>query len=360
MKPLRLVSANDSFACLNLIADVLEGKCAGFIYPQPNPELLPDLSDLPAEVESAIGLIIESSGSTGTPKRISLSLAALLASAKASQERIGSGQWLLALPLNFVAGANVLIRSVLADNQPVMMNTQLPFTPEAFVRAASLMRGKRYTSLVPYQLAKLTAAAKSDEAVLATLKSFSTILVGGQAVSDADLELRDQGVNLVVSYGMTETCGGCVYDGIPLTGVDLEIDAGRIVISGPTLAQGLGHRFVTPDLGELVDGKLQVLGRADRVIISGGLKLSLDSIEQHVKTLPGVTEVIATAIDSEFGASLGLIYSASDELDLSSLQQISPAAKPKAVLRVDQVPRLPNGKPDLVSARRLLLDSMEA
>ena len=359
---LRVVPANDVFGALNLMTEIVDGKTAGFISPAEVNGVAPKVEGLPEEVTKDVALIVESSGSTGIPKRISLSLAAMKFSAEASANRLGGhGQWLLALPVNFIAGANVLFRSVVADTQPVLMNTQLPFTVEAFVRGASLMgEGKKYTSLVPAQLAKLAQAANQDAFVYSMLRKFDAILVGGQAPNISDvLELRAKGINVVVSYGMAETCGGCVYDGVPLDGVSVTLDSGKIEISGPVLANDLGESFTTNDLGEIVEGKLQVLGRADRVIISGGLKLSLDHFEQRALDLPGVDEVIAVGLQSDLGESLGVIYVGSPEVNFAQLaESMSLAAKPRQVLRVEQLPRLSSGKPDLLKAVNLLTDNL--
>ena len=359
---LRTIPANDVFGALNLMTEIVDRRTAGFITPAEVNGLAPAIGDLPLEVDENTALIVESSGSTGTPKPISLSLAALTASANASAQRLGGhGQWLLALPVNFIAGANVLFRSVIADTQPVLMNTQLPFTVEAFIRGASLMEGeRRYTSVVPFQLSKLAAAAEQDAFVFSMLRKFDAILVGGQAPNFADvMSLRSKGINVVVSYGMTETCGGCVYDGVPLDGVEIRIQAGLITVSGPVLANGLDGKYVTSDRGELVDGKLEVLGRADRVIISGGVKLSLDDFEKRALEIPGVERVIAVSLPSAFGESVGVVYQGSPEVSFHSLTNaISIAAKPLAVLRVDEVPTLVSGKPDLVRAKAMLEASL--
>ena len=355
---LRTLPANDVFGALQLLVEVNEGNTAGFISQAEVNGYAPPVLDLPAEVGANTALIVESSGSTGVPKRIELSLAALRHSATASAKRLGGeGQWLLALPVNFIAGVNVLYRSVLADTQPILLNTQLPFTVEAFVRGASLMQeANRYTSLVPAQLSKLTAAARDDAFVFSTLRKFSAILVGGQSPNMGDvLELRSKGVNVVVSYGMAETAGGCVYDGVPLDGVQITLNSGLVEISGPVLANGLGDSFLTNDLGEWVDGRLEILGRADRVIISGGLKLSLDHFEQRALELGGVQELVAVALDSEMGQSVGVLFVGSEDADFGALtESISIAARPRKVVRVEALPRLPSGKPDLMAARRVL------
>jgi O-succinylbenzoic acid--CoA ligase len=355
---LRTLAANDVFGALQLMVEINEGSVAGFISQAEVNGYAPLVEGLPSEVSSNTALIVESSGSTGIPKRIELSLEALRHSAKASAARLGGeGQWLLALPVNFIAGANVLFRSVIADTQPILMNTQLPFTVEAFVRGASLMdQGNRFTSLVPAQLAKLAAAARDDAFVFSTLRKFSAILVGGQTPNMGDvLELRSRGINVVVSYGMTETSGGCVYDGVPLDGVKVSLQSGLVEISGPVLANGLGESFLTNDLGQWVNDRLEILGRADRVIVSGGLKLSLDHFEQRARELAGVEDLIALALDSAMGQSVGVIYIGSENADFGSLSEsISLAARPKRVVRVDSLPRLSSGKPDLLAARRAL------
>ncbi len=301
MKKLRVCGANDTFGALNLILDVLEGNCAGFISAPEVNGVLPEVF-LPEEVADEVGLIVESSGSTGSPKQIELSVAALRHSTSASLERLGGpGQWLLALTPQFIAGVNVLTRSVLSDSQPVIMNTQVPFTTEAFVRGASLMEGeRRYTSLVPAQLQRIAAEVDSDAFLFSTLRKFDAILVGGQAADFALVEsLRAKGINIILSYGMAETCGGCVYDGVALDGVAIKIVDGLIEISGPVVANGLGGSYLSNDLGEMVDGKLKVLGRADRVIVSGGLKVSLERVEEAALAIAGVEEVAACAVDRE-------------------------------------------------------------
>ena len=378
MIPLKLVAANDTFGALVALGEVLAAKQAVFITaPEVNGKM-PETFGLPDEVEAGVGLIVETSGSSGKPKRVTLSREAILASANASQIRLGGpGQWLLALPINFVAGANVLIRSLVADTQPVLMNTSVPFTAEAFARAASLMTAtRRYTSLVPTQLGRIATAIEDafspsgkNDFLLAQLRKFDAILVGGQAPQDEVLErLTELGVKIVTTYGMTETGGGCVYDGLPLDGVKLSLVGNRIEIAGPVLAseiaddsgvQPIGESFVTNDLGEFDDsGRLKVLGRIDRVIVSGGLKISLDRVEELARAVPGVAELAATAIaDREWGQRVGIVYLGSpevaDEIALALANDLGPAGKPVRVVRTDGVPKLPSGKHDLQAIKRL-------
>lgn len=371
-KPLKLIAANDTFGALLAMTEVLEGKQAVFVTaPEVNGKM-PEVFDLPDEVDDSVALIVESSGSTGKPKRIEISRDALLASAHASALAIGAdenrSQWLLALPLNFIAGLNVLVRSVVAGTQPVMMNTAVPFTAEAFSQWASKMTGeKRFTALVPTQLIRLLEAANQDEFVLQQLKRFDAILIGGQAV-DENLfnRARYLGLNVVVTYGMTETCGGCVYNGLPLAGVELRVDSGPIQIKGPMLANVETNDdgyFVTSDLG-LIDagGSLKVLGRVDRVIISGGLKIALDQVEQLVNPVVGVTDLAACAIDdAQWGQRVGIAYVGSPEVADTMVAQLTellgPAGRPVRVVRVDKLPKLANGKTDLVAVKQIFQET---
>lgn len=355
-KPLAVVPANDAVTATLVMADVIAEKKAIFISPPVVNGEQSAFEPVPEKVQENIAAIVESSGSTGSPKRISISTSALLHAARAGQERLGPlGQWLLALPINFIAGQQVLVRSVLADVQPVIMNTSLPFTPEAFFRSSALMNSDyKYTSLVPAQLARLIAQAEVDKDSLSQLRSFRAILVGGQSTPE---ELRsralDLGVRVVVSYGMTETAGGCVYDGIPLEGVRLKIAPdSRLLISGKTMAEDQDDWIFTNDLAELTpEGKLNIIGRADRVIISGGLKLSLERVEYLGSQLPGVEQIAAVSIDdSTWGQRVGIAYVGSPEVADDIANQLAhllgPAGKPIRVIRVDKLPKLHTGKTD--------------
>ncbi|MGH3208510.1 MAG: AMP-binding protein, partial [Trebonia sp.] len=239
-------------------------------------------SEAPA-TDPATAVIIGTSGSTGDPKGVELSAAALSHSARASLARTGARpgeRWLACLPASHVAGLQVLVRSVVGGTVPVIA---VEATARAVAEAADA--GCAHVSIVPTQLVRLLG---EGEPAAAALARYRCVLVGGAAAGAAVLgEARSAGVSAVTTYGMSETCGGCVYDGLPLDGVTVRAgDDGRLRISGPVLMNRYHGRsdltaaalengeFVTSDLGYAgEDGRVVIRGRADDVINTGGHKV---------------------------------------------------------------------------------------
>ncbi len=301
-------------------------------------------------------LSVETSGSTGEPKRVVLSRAAMRASAAATLGRLGGpGQWLLNLPATYVAGVQVLFRSVIAGTEPVVQE-------QDFVAAAQAMTGgRRYVSLVPTQLVRMLGSEPDTEA----LRDFDTVLVGGARL---DPTLRqaaaDAGVRVVSTYGMSETCGGCVYDGLPLDGVRVGIgDDGRVRLGGPVLFEEYDGKpdltaqakrdgwFWTQDLGAVDDeGRLSVLGRVDDVVVSGGVNVPGPAVADRLRAHPAVraAEVVGVP-DAEWGRRVVAVVVG--EVALDEARDWVSAAHPRAwaprdLVRVDALPLLGNGKVD--------------
>ena len=322
-----------------------------------------------------IALVVGTSGSTGTPKRTALTARALAASAVATERFFGSNsdgasQWLLALPAHYIAGAQVLARSVLAGTAPVIARSVIEpvhFSPEVFLQAVEHMSSaRRFISLVPTQLHKLLESADADPHLGAeiheALGSFTGILLGG-APASADLlaAAAALGLNTVTTYGSAETAGGCVYSGSVLPGVRVElvpeegmpavpniggkpaheepaheepVQVGRIWISGAHLASGYigdtartaehfftsadGTRWYrTDDYGLLSpvaapdsnencsEPRLQVLGRSDDVLISGGVKISARAVATVLEEHPAVREACVVGLpDARWGTAI--------------------------------------------------------
>jgi O-succinylbenzoic acid--CoA ligase len=331
----------------------------------------------PGEPDLGTAVVIMTSGSSGEPKLVQLPASALRASAEATADRLGGpGRWLLALPATHVAGVQVIVRSLLAGHDPVCQDLRDGFRPAGFAAATEELAGaqRRYTSLVPAQLVRLLDA---DGAALAALRSYHAVLVGGAAL-DAGLRARAlaAGVRVVTTYGMSETAGGCVYDGVPLDGVQVRLDDdGGIRLGGPTLASGYLGRpeetaraftdgwFRTGDHGRLRDGRLEVLGRLDDMIITGGEKVAPAAVERILLTQPGVRAACVVGLpDPEWGqvvAAAVVADPAADAPDLERLPdavraELGRAATPRRLRTLPEIPLLGIGKPDRAAVAELL------
>ncbi len=340
----------------------------------------------PVEVPAGTAAVVTTSGSTGYPKRVVLSRSALIASTAATAERLGEGAWLLALSPSYVAGLQVLVRALMAGHEPSVLAGR--FSPAAFAAAAggmlSVVGGRAvpaYTSLVPAQLTTLLAAADDDPAVLRALRRFDAILIGGQALSQpVRARAADLGVRIVRTYGSSETSGGCVYDGVPLAGVRVRIADAEIQLSGPVLADGYlgepertaaafvrdeeGTRWYrTGDAGETDQGALVVTGRLDNVIVSGGVNVSLDRVEQVVRALPGLSgAVVVPVADERWGQASVVVTAGPIDDGAARLAAVRDAvgaalgapARPARLVPLTELPMLSSGKPDRASLRRML------
>ncbi|MBG6189385.1 O-succinylbenzoic acid--CoA ligase [Arthrobacter sp. CAN_A212] len=368
--PLHTPPGSDPHALLAPLAAALAGE---------GPAIAPHLDqgqtfdgELPND---EIAAVLSTSGSTGTPKQTMLSVDALAASAMGTALALkAEGQWLLTLPVHYVAGFQVLVRSLYAGTRPWAMDLAAPFSAEAFTAAAGELTDKvRFTSLVPTQLHRLLQDPRPE--TLQALRRFNAILLGG-APASASLreEARRQGLNLVLTYGMSETCGGCVYDGVPLEGVDLINEDGRLWISGPVLADGYlgqpelsadrfrfnsGRRwFRTDDTADLTGGKLSVSGRIDDVIVTGGVKVSATAVASAIESMPGVQSALVLGIESaEWGSEVAAAVVGQvspDDVRRHTKAALGAHAAPHTILTLASLPVLPNGKPDRLAVLALL------
>lgn len=364
-RPLVATGTSDPTAVLRGLEAALAGGSALLPVAEGAPALP---TPPPAEVRQAVALVVETSGSTGTGKRVALSSEALLAGAAAADAALGGpGRWVLALPTHYIAGINVLTRSITAGTDPVVVPPG-HFAAAAFTEAAErLVVGpaapRRYTSLVPVQLARVL----DDPDATRALARFDAVLVGGQA-TPAPLRQRalDAGVRIVTTYGASETSGGCVYDGVPFGTVRTALVDGELHLAGPMLAEGYldddartasafverdGLRWYrTGDTATLSDGVVRVLGRLDDVVISGGEKVQLGAVERLVRGLPGQeSAVVARRSAGEWGEVPVVVTE--QPLDLEAVRAhvgatLGRAARPADVVLVERIPMLPSGKPD--------------
>ncbi|MEE1621309.1 AMP-binding protein [Zafaria sp. Z1313] len=364
-----------------------------------------------ADAPEGTAAVVRTSGSTGTPKRTALTVESLAASSMATALRLGfEGQWLLALPVHYVAGLSVLTRSLFAGTRPWALDLSRGFTAEAFTEAAGQLTDRtRITSLVPTQLQRLLADGSAT--TLAALRRFDAILLGGGRAPDAlREEARRQGLRIHLSYGMSETCGGCVYDAEPLPGVRIAAREGRIWIGGEVVAGGYlgdpeldrrhfsvdadGTRwFMTDDLGTVggsadaeaegpeddagsarpgAGGTLVIEGRVDDVVNTGGVKVSAGQVQRVAEAVPGVSAALVVGVpDEEWGTAVGILLvphtggatpgqapaaaaGLREEIAQAVRTELGAAAVPRRWAVLDALPLLPHGKPDRQAAISLL------
>ncbi len=373
-RPLAVVDTADPLACLAALRDALEGVGPAVLFRGGgvNP-----VHTAPLEVEKRIALVVETSGTTGRPKRVALSADAVLASAAATESALeGPGQWLLALPVQYIAGSNVLARSLAAGSEPVVVAPGRLSRDRVLAAIAAMEHPRRFTALVPAQLGRLVDEAEADDDLRRALGGFERILVGGQATPAPLIERATAlGWRLTRTYGSSETCGGVVYDGAPIGQTEVRIIDGRVELGGPTLAEYYlgdsertaaafvehdGQRWYrTDDAGELdASGVLRVLGRLDDTIVTGGLKVRLGDVERIVREQPGLADAVVVAgHHSEWGEVPVVVTT--QRADLETLRRavgarLAPEARPDRIVTVDALPLLHSGKPDRLAISRLV------
>lgn len=335
----------------------------------------------PLPVPAGTAAVVATSGSGGPPKGVTLSHAALSASARASLDRLDAqphDRWLACLPLHHVAGLQVLVRSRVMGTPPVVHPGFDAEAVAAATRASCL-------ALVPTMLARLLDGGVD-------LARYRVILLGGALPPPGLVDsARAAGARVVTSYGLTETAGGCVYDGFPLDGVDVAFDAGqtapdgpresgRIHIRGPMLMTGYHGRaeltaevlddrgwLRTADLGRWdAEGRLEVVGRADDVIVTGGENVAGDEVAALLAAHPRVADagVVARA-DPEWGERVVAVCVPADagepptlgELRAFLSERLPAHAAPRELVLTSALPRTALGKPDRARIQQLVAGS---
>ena len=302
-------------------------------------------------------LMIETSGSTGRPKRVVLSRDAMRASAMATHARLGgSGRWVLNLPPAYVAGVQVLYRSVVARTEPVILGDR-----------ALAEVDYDYISLVPTQLVRMLRDDPPGGGGTTLARARAVLIGGGPLDPRVRGEAEERGIRIVQTYGMSETCGGCVYDGVPLDGAEIRIEGGQVLVRGPMLFDGYdgepertaaalkGGWFHTDDLGH-VDGtgRLHIEGRGDDVIISGGVKVPARAVATALMAEGSAVEVVGVP-DEEWGERVVAVVETHEPPTLAELRDlVEPRSwAPRQLVVVDRMPLLDNGKPDRLAMRDL-------
>jgi o-succinylbenzoate---CoA ligase len=313
--------------------------------------------DAGVPISDQVALVVTTSGTSGRLKGVELSHTALEQSARAVMGALRVNQqerWLCCLPMSHIAGLSILIRSRVAGTAPVI-HDDFDVSLIGAEKVATLI------SLVPTALGRLLDAGVD-------LSGYSAVLLGGSPIPPKLLDrARAAGVPVVTTYGMTETCGGCVHDGWPLPGVEVATESDRILIRAPMLMEGYrlqpdlssetlkGGWLHTADAGEVdQEGWLRVLGRLDDVIVTGGLNVSTAEVETLLCTHPKVADAAIVAVpDAEWGQAVAALVAPSGR-DTPSLEElrtfISARAgshkAPKLLRIVGEIPRSSRGKLD--------------
>ena len=343
----------------------------------------PDDPDRPLE-DDRVAVVACTSGSTGNPQGVLLTTPQLTAMSHAVND--GDPIWVVALPVTSIGGLNVLVRSLATTHDPISVRSiggASPFTADAFADAVGIAHAQHddvRVSIVPAQLARLLDDERGTEA----LRMCTGVLVGAAATRPDLLDRAGEtGVRITTTYGSTETAGGCVFNGVPLPGVTVrseaepgrlvlsEAEPGRLLIDGPCVA--LGYRlqpeltrerftpegFLTSDLGTVINGRVDVLGRIDDVVIIKGVNVSASAVEHAAAAAPGVhgAAVVTGGSDEPWlGVFVEMSGADTESISAAIVDRLGTAARPRWVRRVDALPHLANGKVD----RQLLIQWSES
>ena len=309
-----------------------------------------------------VGAVVSTSGSTGNPRSVMVSRSALVAAADACHERLGGpGSWANPLSPVHVGGFMTIVRAVRAGCPYICTDAGLESLPEA--------KGRSYLSVVPAQLHR----GLEDPLTSAIMATYSAVLVGGQGLDPGVRRRAEEcGIHIVETYGMSETCGGVVYDGIPLAGVvpflvsrvgnDVQCGTpdGRIGLQTPTAFSGYvglpnetaavlrDDIVLTNDRGTWDGHVLRITGRVDDVVISGGVNVDLAELQRSLDEVFPLVAACFAIPDERWGMAIAV---ASTGPDLAGIRnglsrRIEESAWPRHWMKLDELAYTESGKMD--------------
>ena len=375
MRELKVVDVSDPRALAEPLNDALFHGGPAVL---PRPGGAKATATAPMEVDDDVALVIETSGTTGAPKRVALGQPALLASVDAAHHELGGpGQWLQLLPAHYIAGVQVVTRSLVAGTTAVALHPE-PFSTVAMTGVADELMAQSaplYTAVVPAQLQRILDDAPGMPRLDGLMRRFSAILVGGQSIPETLVtRAADAGYRLIRTYGSSETAGGCVWDQRPIGDTRVRDIDGRLAIAGSVLASGYvgdpertarsfvmdgdDRWYLTDDAGHVMpDGLVVVDGRLDDVIVSGGVKVALAAVEKTIQRELGFADAfVVGAYHSEWGHVPVVVTTRALDLvriRLAVQKALGAEARPDRVVQVGSIPLLGSGKPDRLAMTAL-------
>ena len=316
--------------------------------------------------------VVATSGTTATPRLVAHTRAAVEASCRAVSAALAidpeRDRWLACVPLHHVAGLAIVLRAAITGTE---VTIHAGFDVDAVSRAAGECT---VVSLVPTQLGRLLDAG-------APLDRFRAVLLGGGPIPPAvSRRAIEAGVSVHTTYGLTETFGGCVHDGVALPGVEVALDdaSNEVLVRGPMVMAGyVGDAaesrqalradgwLATGDVGAIdAAGRLSIVDRLKDLIITGGVNVSPTAVERVVLDHPRVADACVIGVpDAEWGERVvayvvpelrGGVQLTVEELRDFARERLTRAELPREVRVVDGIPRTASGKP----LRRALSDAL--
>jgi O-succinylbenzoic acid--CoA ligase len=340
------------------------GEAVAVLDPAAPPAVVDQLTHLldpDAGAEPGTAAVVVTSGTTGTPKAVELTTAGRDAMGRGFAAALGTAdddRWLVCLPLHHVAGLAILARARVSG---ATVTVDDGFEVERVGRAPRT-DGATLVSVVPTMLHRLLEAG-------APIHEYRAIVVGGAPTPPSLRERAEAaGARVVDAYGLSETWGGVVLDGVALPGAEVAVaDDGEILVWGDMVmrryrgdAAATRHAFTadgafrTGDVG-VVDaaGRVHVVDRRRDLVITGGVNVSPTAVESVLSEHPDVDDVcVVGAPDHEWGervvayvvARHGAAPPSLDALRDFAGDRLSRPQLPRQVVLVDAIPRSPGGK----------------
>ena len=304
-------------------------------------------------------ILQQTSGSTGKPKEIKLKKSAMIASAKRTIRFFGLKEndtsW-LCLPINYIAGKMMVVRAIIGSLNLIIAEPEgMPQIPVQEIN---------FTAMVPMQVQNLLNAN-------ANFNPIKKLIIGGAATDSTLLEkLQNISTEVYATYGMTETCSHIALQRLNgkhseknfklLPNISIrQNNESCLVIDAPDLSE---NSIETSDVVEIIsDREFKILGRADNIINSGGIKISPEQLENEISKILKKDFLIVPEKDDLLGQKIVLVLEGKKDKSLAEeilnklKSNLSKHHTPKAVYFINEFPRNASMKIDRKKVIKLLV-----